>query len=99
MTYKVRELNFWERCNLIHIVASFQQNEVIAAVDVLAHTLEIENEPLEEYTVAGHKIKKLSDEQIERVLASMTSEDIARYITQALEVNKIPFQIQGGGTT
>lgn len=97
--YKVRELNFWERCNLLHILTNFQVNEVIATVEVLAHTLEIENEPLEEYTVAGHKIRKLSDEQIERVLADMTSDDIASYLTKALEVNKIPFQIQSGGTT
>lgn len=102
MKLKIRELSYLERAALLDIVSQWgvDGNNTVIGFEILARTLEIEGEPLEEIRKAGIVIRKLSDEQMEKVLSQLTPEEIGKYIQEALEKNKLFFATRGttGGT-
>jgi hypothetical protein len=101
MNLKIRELSYIERAALLDIISQWgaEGNNAIVGIEILARTLEIEGEPLEEIRKAGIVIRKLSDSQMERVLSELSAEDIGRYIQEALERNKLFFGMKTTGGT
>jgi hypothetical protein len=102
MKLKIRELSYLERAALLDIISQWgaDGNTALVGIEILARTLEIEGEPLEEVKRAGIVIRKLSDSQMERVLSELSAEEIGRYIQETLERNKLFFGVKGttGGT-
>ncbi|MGB4463057.1 MAG: hypothetical protein WBI96_00015 [Candidatus Hydrothermia bacterium] len=102
MKLKIRELSYLERAALLDIISQWgaDGNTALIGIEILARTLEIEGEPLEETRKAGIVIRKLSDSQMEKILSELSAEDIGRYIQEALEKNKLFFATRGttGGT-
>ncbi len=102
MNLKVRELSYLERAALLDVISQWgiEGNNAVVGFEILARTLEIEGEPLEEIKRAGIVIRKLSDEQMERILSELTPEEIGKYIQEALQKNKLFFGVKEttGGT-
>jgi hypothetical protein len=101
MKLKVRELSYLERGALIDIITQWSSEgyNFTIGFEILARTLEIEGEPLVEERKAGIVIKKLSDAQMEKILSELTPEEIEKYVTEALKVNKLFFLTKADGGT
>lgn len=101
MKLKIRELSYIERALLVDVISALSEDNlnVAAAIEVLARVLEIEGEPLHKEKVAGLTIRKLSDAQLEKLLAELTPEEISRILLEALEKNKLFFGRIGGTDT
>jgi hypothetical protein len=93
MRLKIRELSYLERAALLDIISQWgsEGNTALVGIEILARTLEIEGEPLEEVRKAGIVIRKLSDAQMEKILSELSAEEIGKYIQEALEKNKLFF--------
>ena len=101
MKWKIRELSYLERAALLDVIQAFSQNEmnIAATIEIISRAVEIENEPLMEVKLGGVKIRKLSDEQLERLLDELTPEQIGAILQEIFKVNKFPFFGQKAGGT
>lgn len=91
MNYGVRELSVWERAALFDTIQKLVGDNVMLAIEVISRAVEIEGSQLVEKTVAGRKIRMMSDDDLERLLAELTAEDISKLLQEVFEKNKLPF--------
>lgn len=91
MEYKIRQLSFWERANLLDLISQSQDNMVILVLELLARGVEFEGCEFETKTIAGRQIKRLTDASLEKLCQELSGDEIAEAVRQVIEANKLPF--------